>query len=324
MRSEIEIAYSKDLIELNKIIESPPLGVHSFIANLEKSFCFLSIDAIKKKLKKTIVSLPDRKGGLITKKPIPRIMHRVWLNSKKSVIPEEKYLATIKATCQNLGKDWQHIIWVNNSETKKTLDSYYKNIKNLKVVDIRYDFSPLMLGDNIDKLIQDGKLAFACDQLRLELIYQYGGLYGDVGFHFKHNISDIIFDCDYMFILGHGLFFQNSFFGSNPQDPLFRLLLEVNKNPNLFPRELLGKIDSSTEGYLASGLMLTYLYLITVPDNVKPIVFCGNKEIVQWGSQRTWYDASSSEKSGSSIIKEAPTSLIDDDSLSSHCILNIT
>ena len=281
--SNVKEAYVSDLKWIREIIESPPLGVHGFIRGVKDHFCFLTVDNIKSKLQLLAQESENINYQANPKASIPKIMHRVWLNPGKSVLPEEKFLATIRATCKNLGPTWQHIIWVNNSKTKLILEKYYQPFDNIKILDYRTDFIPLKLKHNIEKLIENGKLAFACDQLRLELIYHFGGVYGDIGFHFKMNISELILNREYAFLMGQGLFFQNSFFGARAKDPLFRTLLEVNSQPDLFPREMLDKVDSFTEGYLASGLMVTFFYLLTVPDNIKPILFCGNKEIIQLG-----------------------------------------
>jgi len=310
--------YESDLKCIENIIDVPPLGVHGFILNLESSFKFLSVDNVKQKFIGICNSnINKNRNGVNV---IPKIIHRVWLCSlDNELLPEEKYLATIKATAFNLNEGWEHYVWVNSILVEIELKKYFADVGNVTIKNYCNEKIDFRLKNSIALLIKDKKFAFACDKLRIELIYNFGGIYSDVGVHFKSDITCLLQGEPYVFLLGNSLFFQNSLFGAKKHDPLFDILIRINQDPGLFPRKLLGEVTAVTEGYIASGLLITYLYLIMIPDYISPVLFCGNQSLIQWGSQRSWYG--NNEATASVNVKGTKLSFINKKAPDSHSVI---
>lgn len=291
-------------------IESPGNGVHQFIKNISHEYPFLDVDAIKLKFFRAVAK---GRAGIDDVSSIQNYMHRVWLTNKDDPrIPEEKYLAVVKEGISRIPSSWKVIFWTN-SEVVADFVSEFVGDARLEVrnpLDRSWDFS---LIENIKALIEDKKYAFACDQLRIEIIFKFGGVYCDMGVRFMEDITSLLNDVRYVFLLGNGLFFQNSFFGAPKGDPLYKRMVDIQLNPYDIPRKLIGSLDATTEGWIASGLMITFLYLLMSPESVSARVFRANGQLIQWGSQRSWYQPSATMNgpSDSAIVEETEISLID-------------
>jgi hypothetical protein len=318
-------AFNEDVKTVREYIETPPNGVHGFISELHKHKNFLTINNIKMKLLMHVTPISELNPSLGSIK-IPKIIHRVWFTVESNpTVPEEKFLATIKATVVSLDKSWKHYIWTNSEASSCILKKYFTSCENVSIRLYSSIKDQLILDKNIDKLILSKKMAFACDQFRIELIRIYGGIYCDVGVLFKRDIEPLLRGRNYLFLLSSNLFFQNSLFGAPKGDALFDLLVRINQKPSLFPREVLGDLNPKTEGYMASGLAITLYYLLLITDNEKPLILIPNKNLIQWGSQKSWYSQSktSNVASNNVLIQNSSLTLINEDEMDTSCLVNL-
>lgn len=300
--SDIQVAFSQ--------IEDPSNGIHQFIKNIASEYPFLDLIAIKSKMFDAVANSP-RPGS--ENESIQKLVHRVWLtNEDHPKLPEEKFFAVMKEGVGRFPLGWKTIFWTNSKVVAEFASSYV----NDEAFEVRNPFDShwkLSLSKNIRSLLDDRKYAFACDQLRIELIYKFGGVYCDMGIRFMDEIAPLLNGPRYAFLLGNSLFFQNSFFAAPKDDPLYRMMVDIQLNPYNVPKKLVGELDSTTEGWLASGLMITLLYLLMTPKSVDVRVFRGNGALIHWGSQRSWYQTSKTMNglSDSAIVENASLSLID-------------
>jgi len=96
---------------------------------------------------------------------IPKFNHFIWYGSK---IPE-KYLINIRTYLKNM--DYQIFLWIDTEieEIRRRLDN-----TNIKVKDIS---SLTMINDVAMKY---ESIIAKADIMRLEIVYQYGGIYTDI------------------------------------------------------------------------------------------------------------------------------------------------
>lgn len=137
----------------------------------------------------------------IGKEKIPKIIHCFWFSKEAKPALQRQCIESWKKHCPDYEiKEW--------------------NIDN-------YDIS----GNSfVSQAIARKKWAFASDYARLDVIYQYGGIYFDLDVELIKNIDFFLdnkaffgFDCTDHIELGSG-------FGAVPKHPLIKQLLETYKN----------------------------------------------------------------------------------------------
>lgn len=167
------------------------------------------------------ISLNPIKG----KKCIPYLTHRLWITNLEnpSFPPEDsiqKYLQSIK----NLGKEWTHYFWCQDiglfpSELKHDLE---KNHVILKTID---DIETMKGQKVIDFYLNHQQYCFASDIIRLNIVYQEGGVYSDIGWVLK----DFSFVCDQFDHFFYHLApqqFDRNLFGCNKKSVILEKMLE--------------------------------------------------------------------------------------------------
>lgn len=168
---------------------------------------------------------------------IPPITHRVYLVSKQiSNNLNDFYIEEMKVNfnkLNDLGEDWQHNIWTNDS------DLFPLEIKDIKGVNIRsvdeLKDNPLyrFLLEIIDKGQAKGPyLAEAADLVRLIVTEKFGGIYMDMDYEIYN--PDALFDLmkKFDFIGGREKLSQwslygNAFIAAKPGHPILKRALEI-------------------------------------------------------------------------------------------------
>jgi hypothetical protein len=134
-------------------------------------------------------------------KKIPHISHRSWLTNSFNAfeIPREKlenYVESLRLL--NSNEDWEHYFWcLDPDKIPLTIDFLLRanvGIVIKKASDLYSSMSALHI---FLALLNDNRYTNANDVLRMEILYQYGGLYADIGFLFRNNLTPIIDSYDY-------------------------------------------------------------------------------------------------------------------------------
>jgi mannosyltransferase OCH1-like enzyme len=129
---------------------------------------------------------------------IPKIIHQVWINDTDPKLPER--FAQYRDGWLRLHPGWEYRLW---------------NLKNI-------DF-PLR---RPELLKQAGSYAQLADILRLEIVYQYGGIYLDTDFECLRSIEPLLDDVALFFCSEDGETFTQSIFGARQQHPLILRLVD--------------------------------------------------------------------------------------------------
>ena len=129
---------------------------------------------------------------------IPKVFHQIWINKTDPALPEQ--FAIYRDGWLRLHPGWDYKLW---------------NMENI-------DF-PLRRPELLKKA---GSYAQMADILRLEIIYQHGGIYIDTDFECLNPIEPLINNVDLFFCSEDGLTFTQSIFGAEKAHPLLLRLVE--------------------------------------------------------------------------------------------------
>jgi hypothetical protein len=264
--------------------------------------------ASKEKAASTLFKLIDRSelkhAGVcqVRNRSIPRICHRIWVTNPAN--PTEPPKQMVKRMIENsnsaFGQDWRHILWVQDRalipQTVALIESQNERIE------IRSIYSDLLQDKpmEIAKLfLAQRKHAFAADVLRLKCMYEYGGLYVDIGICFNVPADDLILDFEYVFLLWQNLFFQNSLLAMPKGAALANLCLGVLAGPSYFPRYLFDRdLHGNSDLSLISGPAITVLFFLAFPVTVEAGILISNRQCVSHSAQNSWYSPSADKSAG--------------------------
>lgn len=138
---------------------------------------------------------------------IPRIIHQIWINESDSRLPEQ--FAAYRDGWLRLHPGWDYKLW------------------NLQNIDFELRRPEL--------LKQAGSYAQLADILRLEVVYQYGGVYIDTDFECCRSIEPLLENVELFFCSEDGATITQSIFGANQTHPLvLRLLRNI---PSIIGKE---------------------------------------------------------------------------------------
>jgi len=158
---------------------------------------------------------------------IPKIIHQIWIGSE--VPPQFK---KIMETWKKIHPDWTYKLWTD------------EDIENFPFINRKaFDDS----GNN---------KGLKSDIWRLEILYQYGGLYADTDFEsikpqdILHHCHDFYIGCLYDAI-------QNSTFASKPKHPILLNCLKALKKT-----KITSKCDAlrTTGSYFLTKIVLKYIH----------------------------------------------------------------
>ena len=147
------------------------------------------------------LSLPSSPPHPLSEMWIPKVFHRIWIGPAK--IPDE-HLAWGESWLK-CNPGWTMKFWTNEN---------LPAIRNKRVFDLWHEWS--------------GK----ADVLRMELIYNHGGVYIDTDYECFRNIEPLLLGHDHFFTresdnVGESVTtLSNAMFGATPHHPLLKMLIE--------------------------------------------------------------------------------------------------
>jgi len=164
---------------------------------------------------------PGQRPGLI-----PRIFHQVWINDSSPELPDE--YRRYRDRWLELHPGWEYRLW---------------NRDNLDFVQRRADL-----------MSQCAHYAQMADVLRLEVLFQHGGVYLDTDFEPLRPIDAIVGgDAGHVFCSEDGAHISTGLIGARPRSPLIARLLDalpkrlggqpvnVETGPSFVTRQLLAE-----------------------------------------------------------------------------------
>jgi hypothetical protein len=167
---------------------------------------------------------------------IPYILHHIWLTSADN--PKEireqdlKIVQNSKKIFSQSSVEWEHIVWTNN----KTLIP--RSIEKLEASGIKilsiYDYkNNLQLFESIESLTKSKKWGMASDTLRYSLIEHFGGVYADLNYIFKRDVTSEAHKYNYFSHTYNSIYIDNFFFAANAHHPIIQKILHmVDRNLN--------------------------------------------------------------------------------------------
>lgn len=173
---------------------------------------------------------------------IPKIFHHIWINRSDPALPE--LFARYRESWIKHHPGWKFCLW------------------NLEAIDFK-----LRRSDLLDRC---GSYAQTADILRVELLYQYGGVYVDTDFECFKPIDPLLDGARVVLCSQNGIVISNGFFASEPGSPLFQRLLSnfpeslggrypnLETGPNYLTQQLLGLGFEGSIRMLPSKLFYPY------------------------------------------------------------------
>lgn len=180
-----------------------------------------------------IKNVVEKDDGVI----IPKLFHNMWLDKKDSSSNKypEKYREYI-INKEKLHPDFEHKVW-----------SYDDTIKLMKEDKFLSDY--ISVFESLDLWI------CKCDFARLAVIYAKGGVYTDLNFYFKKNITNLLRNRQEYFVYEpkqhcdeYGIsMITNGFFACIPKHKFIKdIIMYISKNRNL-------KIKNATDVLIKTG-----------------------------------------------------------------------
>ena len=164
----------------------------------------------------------------VSKKKIPKIVHQIWLGGSKPFKLHQMYMNTCKKLYEN--NDWEYLVWRDKDITRRNFPKTYDYIKRV-----------IAIGTETGSL--NKKYAQIADLMRLEILYNHGGMYLDTT---VECIDPILLGNDKFVVSNecklngfkcrseNGLYVSNSFIASIARHPIIRHMLS---------KKVLEKID---------------------------------------------------------------------------------
>lgn len=323
-RNELRRRFDDDLATIDVNIDQSRSRIHGFLQRFLR--CKRIDDETAINTFNNIVAhsrnIIDNAGDKIVESrmtsTIPKLIHRVWLtDSANPAEPPQEYIQKmIDESRDYIDNGWQVWLWLR--EPGLTLNMI-RRLQAANSTIILKDYNVDVLSgqpweESFDRLLSARKFAFASDLLRMKLLYQYGGVYADMGARFRERrLMEFVADnFDYAFIFWETLFFQNSLMVMAPNSRIGQLYMEAANEPHSLPKSLFHALDGIEEGMAFSGLLITALLLFSNSENFRICPLAPNGEVVEWSSERSWYtrDADGSGKFGGAYIPESGASFL--------------
>ncbi len=143
--------------------------------------------------------LPVVAGGVAPTGTIPRIFHQIWINERQPELPD--VFRRYRDRWLELHPGWEYRLW---------------NRENL-------DFTPR----RPELIAQCRHYAQMADVLRLEVLYQHGGVYLDTDFEPLRPIDSLLQGAGHFFCSEDGAHVSNAIIGARPASPLISRLLDA-------------------------------------------------------------------------------------------------
>lgn len=190
---------------------------------------FESANEILKKMRNNAIKLIKINN---TDSHVNKLTHRIWITNKNNVFkPNREFMDAMRENYKNLA-DYEHYIWCNVFSVGAEIVADLNLPKlNIKVKDLG-EFKNYH-GSKLFNAVMNQKIyACACSIARVQIVHKYGGLYSDIGWVFKPQITNIIKNFNLM-INGEthkelaGIISHNVFYAKNTNHILFDTILKL-------------------------------------------------------------------------------------------------
>lgn len=306
---KVDLGTARQLVRYGAQKQNTSFTVSRFLAN--------SASASRDRAVETLLSLiatSERKYSAMSELGqgnIPQICHRIWLTNPSSPVepPRPQVERFLKNCKEAFSRNWRHVLWVQDAELiPETMKLIAQSGVPVEIKSISSDLVQDVPMEVAQRLIHERKYAFAADILRLKCLYQYGGLYVDIGIYFNVPVDELVLDFDYLFLLWQNFFFQNSLLAMPRHAALANLCLNVIAKPEYFPRYLLDeKLYGNSDLSLFSGPALTVLFFLAFPISTKAGILVSNRQCISHTAQGSWFKPTSDKMTshlGGAITKQ--------------------
>ena len=193
---------------------------------------------------------------------IPKIIHQIWLGS-----PLPDNYKKWQETWQNMGPEWEYKLWTD------------KEVKNLKLINQKfYDL--------------ERNYGAKSDILRIEILYNYGGIYVDTDFECLQAQPFELFNSNFDFYVGFHpadikLFaLENALIASVPKHPILKGYMEALRyNYGIYARNLLCRTGPGalTQAFFKYANTQGYKDIVFPPSFFYPLGYYYAKEALRVG-----------------------------------------
>lgn len=127
---------------------------------------------------------------------IPHITHRVWItdNNNPHEVPLDKlniYVKSLRSFVVN--PNWKHYFWcLDPSKIPQTIKFLKNTGLNIEIKTISEIFPRMRARHLFEALYKDRRYTQASDIVRMNILFQMGGVYSDMGILLKGDITPII------------------------------------------------------------------------------------------------------------------------------------
>lgn len=151
---------------------------------------------------------------LRTPSSIPKISHKLWITGsgdQAADMPEQIYEPYEQFL--NDFSDWTHILWVmNKNELPDRMRSIHEKYQNVSIREI--DELPFFRGNQVFKYFYNNSYyCFASNIARFNVLYEYGGLYTDIGWRVEKEAKHLFDMYDYVFLPNYDGYFLDVWCG---------------------------------------------------------------------------------------------------------------
>ena len=133
-----------------------------------------------------------------------------------------------------------HYAWFGGNKTdsvKKNIEKWHKMCPDYEIIEWNEDNYDIEKNTYMKEAYQRKQWGFVSDYLRLDVIYQYGGIYLDTDVEIVKSPDELLYqhgflisDCSFFVNLGSG-------FGAAPQEPLIKEMLDYYNNVHFIRRD---------------------------------------------------------------------------------------
>jgi hypothetical protein len=158
----------------------------------------------------------------------PCTTHRLWITSRTA--PCEASPKRLQAYINSLRKlraaPWEHNFWcVNPDDIPITIRTLRESGLRIAIRRLEEIF-PVMKAKHVyDAYYQNDQFAYASDIARQNIVYEYGGVYSDLGTTFE-DLTPFVRAYDYLFTFTKYGAIDQSFFGYKPKSYIIQRYLE--------------------------------------------------------------------------------------------------
>ena len=289
-------AFRDDLDALDLMLDRSILIIHGYIRNfltLRGQRTDEAIKMLRVMFRSARLAISDD-AGLLPAQQIPRLLHRIWLTSPEAPCePPTHYIDNMLSEAVEYRRSgWTHRLWVQDpNHIPKTMARLAQEGSVIQVATVDFGLSGGGWRVPFKKLLKDRKFPFAADILRMHILYEYGGVYADMGAAFRRtDAANFVVDrFDYALIFWETMFFQNSLMAMPAGSAVGSAFLRLVDRPDTIPPTLIGPLDGVTEGMVWSGLMITAILMASEDPSTRICPLAPNGELVRWASEKSWY-----------------------------------